>query len=782
MEKDKIIFKGSHPDSLYRVTESGLGRGRAGRAARLLRWPLALFTICVALGVFVYFLVPSNLNADVNSANATDWEESVAGAQSNPNNRRIEVKNKEVKQPSGTKTPEIDFYEADTDRNYDITTVLDSITERTFKRKLPAPPVFPSHITPEIQYGNEKADLDKLRAPKYLDETRNTVPSESTLKPHITQKPEKPLAIYFQDGSAMPSSTEPVTVSDFADAESSNGLSGFVDRDPSGNAKREPLEIIYNIRSRANEKFASSEPPIVEEFYSRPLAKDVKFTSGHSKVFGLSIEEAEHMKSTTQHSLYNTRVSPTLPTWRNIKEPTTKKYPDGLNNLDVQCRSTSVPLCRGILPYDLAGPPVTMGRTTVSSLLPQLEYLIQTNCSERAIHFVCALLEPECSPQPNLQKLPCYNFCKGIVDSCEGSIPAELNSVFQCSQYSSSNCASPRSPCLSREMACGDGSCISRDWICDGTKDCPSGEDEASCSLCETNEYRCASGMCITKRWLCDGYSDCPGGDDESYDLCQGKRPQPRGLSDLGDGDLGEEIAGSAPAPSIRKPNRVPTNRERNSGYTMGESDSSKEILMTSDSNNALRRNFTRRPSPSRLSPYIRQKPKGVTPETNEYSTIISVVEETTKKQLEFPKRNSRQKSIPAPKSANIKMEAEEDMSIEFTNDEQTTEKATKKPTIIELESKASKGQTRENKVERHIDAAMMREPRVDRDESISDSSEIVNVTLSERSEEMYNSAHASPCPSGELRCVDGRCIALSQLCDGTIDCSDHADEDNCYT
>lgn len=45
-----------------------------------------------------------------------------------------------------------------------------------------------------------------------------------------------------------------------------------------------------------------------------------------------------------------------------------------------------------------------------------------------------------------------------------------------------------------------------------------------------------------------------------------------------------------------------------------------------------------------------------------------------------------------------------------------------------------------------------------------------------------WSRAHASPCPSGELRCVDGRCITLAQLCDGTIDCTDHADEDNCYT
>lgn len=40
--------------------------------------------------------------------------------------------------------------------------------------------------------------------------------------------------------------------------------------------------------------------------------------------------------------------------------------------------------------------------------------------------------------------------------------------------------------------------------------------------------------------------------------------------------------------------------------------------------------------------------------------------------------------------------------------------------------------------------------------------------------------SHTSPCPSGELRCVDGRCITLQQICDRVRDCSDGADEANC--
>lgn len=220
--------------------------------------------------------------------------------------------------------------------------MVDIVTETLPIRKLPLPPVFPTHISPEVQYGNEEADLENLRSPKLL-KVSTTVPSDSTLKPHITQKPEKPLAIYFRDGNGITTSTEAVPITEsITHAESSNDIANYLKQQANKNNMEYSKPEIQIQKSSSsspllphvgtkemNQQFETTPdvPPEIQEYYRRPVVNaDVKFTSGHSKLFGISIEDAENMKSTTQNSLYNTRVSPTLPTWRD-RDSTTKKYP-----------------------------------------------------------------------------------------------------------------------------------------------------------------------------------------------------------------------------------------------------------------------------------------------------------------------------------------------------------------------------------------------------------------------------------------------------------------------
>ncbi|XP_030025179.2 uncharacterized protein LOC115443766 isoform X1 [Manduca sexta] len=819
-EVKRFTAKGSHPDSLYRVSAgTGVGSGKMARTLRILRWPAALIVVCIALAVFIYFLMPDNMDGQLDAVNGTYWEPAAAGvrAQRGPDkpDRRPHENKKKIEntrlQSHGTKTSEIDFYDADTDKNYDLTSIIDTITETNPKRKLPIAPVFPSHITPEVQYGNEKADSEKLRTPKILEGT-DVLPEDSTLKPHITQKPEKPLEIIFKDGAITTTTTETInraeTVNEFTNFEEKITTKKISEpllklhpsfyKDYSAPVPKGPQ--VVNIREDVIP--LPDLPPEVQEFYiRRPVNVDANFTSGHSKLFGISIEDAEKMRSTTQSSLYNTRVSPTLPTWRDGDDTTTKKYPTNFNLEVPQCGSTRLALCRGVLPYDLAGAAANIGGVEVTSLMPQIEYLVATNCSDRARHFLCALLEPECNPPPYPPKMPCHNLCKAIIDSCDGLIPRELTPAFKCHQYSNNNCVAAKNPCYPRELGCGDGTCIPRDWICDGTRDCPAGEDEVGCITCEKNEYRCASGGCIQKRWLCDGYADCANGEDEEDDLC-GSRGGHVVTGDRG-GEPGEDAAGSAPAPAVRKPNRVPPPHQKYSDLrVLGENDSSKELLVTSDSSHPYKRNFTRRPSPSRLTPYIRRVPPPVETTPNYEAVTLNVENDKTEPKSYADKENIEQnESIEDVNIGDlglfddIKKEDQDNMvkriaqktstAMRSKSMKETVASTTVEPTITRLDKTI-------NKLERVINGAALLRKAVAQEkleaaqDDIEDSPEKNNTSKGDdlpsgpRSGSI--SAHVSPCPSGELRCVDGRCITLAQLCDGTIDCSDHADEDNCYT
>jgi hypothetical protein len=48
----------------------------------------------------------------------------------------------------------------------------------------------------------------------------------------------------------------------------------------------------------------------------------------------------------------------------------------------------------------------------------------------------------------------------------------------------------PLPPCQEYLIRCKNGTCISKNWICDGEKDCKDGEDERNCSM-----VRCADPL-----------------------------------------------------------------------------------------------------------------------------------------------------------------------------------------------------------------------------------------------------------------------------------------------
>ncbi|XP_073985924.1 uncharacterized protein isoform X2 [Rhodnius prolixus] len=216
-------------------------------------------------------------------------------------------------------------------------------------------------------------------------------------------------------------------------------------------------------------------------------------------------------------------VSPTLPSLQPKGAYHSTTPP--LNQSDSNCHSPQLPMCRGVIPWDLTSIPSLPGISTMESLreaMPYFELILDSGCSQRARQFLCTLLEPECQPLGSSVTPPCRNTCKVVAEECSDFIIniLDLSQIFKCDNYpdSEDECINLArgDQCFSKETSCGDGSCIPKRWKCNGVLDCKNGIDEVNCTTCNKYQYACESkDSCIPLEWRCDGNADCEDGSDE---------------------------------------------------------------------------------------------------------------------------------------------------------------------------------------------------------------------------------------------------------------------------
>ncbi|XP_046815781.1 sortilin-related receptor-like isoform X1 [Vespa crabro] len=72
--------------------------------------------------------------------------------------------------------------------------------------------------------------------------------------------------------------------------------------------------------------------------------------------------------------------------------------------------------------------------------------------------------------------------------------------------------------CRPYQFQCLNGDCIENAWVCDGSNDCLSGEDELNCNVvyCGEDQFMCRrDGSCIPLSNICNDVEECPDGSDE---------------------------------------------------------------------------------------------------------------------------------------------------------------------------------------------------------------------------------------------------------------------------
>ncbi|XP_050798803.1 SCO-spondin-like [Gopherus flavomarginatus] len=95
------------------------------------------------------------------------------------------------------------------------------------------------------------------------------------------------------------------------------------------------------------------------------------------------------------------------------------------------------------------------------------------------------------------------------------------------SDESTDNCGSTEIPPCPGLFVCNNRMCVNVSRVCDGSHDCPQGEDELACeqhvpsgernqTVGPCAEYSCAEGKCISFKQVCNGLADCADGSEAS--------------------------------------------------------------------------------------------------------------------------------------------------------------------------------------------------------------------------------------------------------------------------
>ncbi|XP_076310963.1 sortilin-related receptor-like isoform X2 [Tachypleus tridentatus] len=83
--------------------------------------------------------------------------------------------------------------------------------------------------------------------------------------------------------------------------------------------------------------------------------------------------------------------------------------------------------------------------------------------------------------------------------------------------HKNGTCVALNSTCAPEQFTCSNELCIPNLWKCDGDNDCGDSSDEYNCQLhtCDENQFLCPSGRCIPATWKCDTDKDCEDASDE---------------------------------------------------------------------------------------------------------------------------------------------------------------------------------------------------------------------------------------------------------------------------